>query len=630
MGFFDHLKNFKQQIDQIESSVYTGKQSLLEVYERNAKLEAEIATRTKEIETANKQMLTLHHIWNMMNSSKPLSSVLNAIVNSLQGELGYLDSCIVKKVVVDGVEELKLLACAGDMFGDKFLKVFNCEPFDLRLKYTNLIEIENSINEDNIYQSKNIYKLFKKVLPNISEETFLNAASQTKTKSYIMIPLSYKNSHFGSLLVFSSREVATENELNFLKLFANQIELAITIADLFQVVKEQAITDGMTGLYNRRYFEEFIKKEVIRSTRHNQIFTVIGIDLDHLKRINDVLGHNFGDIAIKTIADVLKSSCRSIDIAARMGGEEFNVILSGVDSQGGLIFAERIRKKIESIKLEKIGYITASLGVGTYGEHSDDVDELLEIVDHAMYESKRNGRNRVTLAKPLSETSWQEVAVNTFIDILTKHRIPIDIKVSKMLSEKLEDISNTNETLYEVSDTLVSIYNPEHRQGGTKKKIQLATLIAKRFDLPKEQVDKLKVAILLYDIGNTLIPKELLSKREPLSDEDKMYIKRHPIIAARDILEPISSVSEVLPIIEKHHENWNGTGYPNNLSGENIPIESQIVLIVDAYSALLERRPYRDALSVDEALNVIMEDSNCKWSARLANEFIGVIKQDLI
>ena len=99
MGFFDSLRNFKNQIDQIESSVYNGKQSLLELYERNARLEAEIAARTKELDTANRQMLTLQHIWDMMNSSKPLSSVLNATVNSLQGELGYLHSCIAKRLV---------------------------------------------------------------------------------------------------------------------------------------------------------------------------------------------------------------------------------------------------------------------------------------------------------------------------------------------------------------------------------------------------------------------------------------------------------------------------------------------------------------------------------------------------
>lgn len=629
MGFFDNLRNIKKEIDRVESSVYSGKQSLMEVYERNVKLEAEIAARTKELDTANRQMLTLQHIWDMMNSSKPLSSVLNAIVNSLQGELGYLHSCIAKRLVdKDGIY-LQLVACSGELFGDSFLEKFNCDPCDLRLKFPDIEELSNTIENNKIYYSKDILTLLKSVVPDATEDFITDLAKATNTKSYVLVPLAYKHSHFGSLLVFSSREEATDNELNFLNLFAKQIELAITIADLFQAVKEQAITDGMTGLYNRRYFEEFIKKEAIRANRQNQKFTVIGLDLDHLKKINDKYGHNYGDLAIKAIAEVLKSSCRSIDIAARMGGEEFNVILPGIDSQGGMIFAERIRKTIEGISLEKIGHITASIGVGTYFEHSEDIDELLELVDNAMYASKRNGRNRVTLTSPITETSWQEVAISTFVDILSKHKIPIDINTSKLLDEKIQEMSINNEIVYQVSDELVSSYNPEHTAGGTKRKVLLAALLAKRFDLPKENIDKLKIAILLYDIGNTMLPREILSKKEPLSEEDKLSIKQHPIIAAREILQPISRINDIIPIIEKHHENWNGTGYPAKISGEEIPIESQIILIIDSYFALMENRPYRAAMSKDEAIKTILDEANSKWSDKLATEFVEIVKEDI-
>lgn len=629
MGFLDAFRNFKNQINQVESSVYSGKQSLLEVYELNARLEEEIAVRTQELETANKQMVTLQLVWDMMNSSKPLSSVLNGIATSVQGELGYLNTCITKHLADSKGDYLQLVSYSGDLFGLGFLKLFNCEPTDLRLEFPLNDEIGEAIKSNTIYQSSDIPKLVKTVLPQAPDVLVRAVTMQSKAKSYIMVPLAHKNSHFGCLVLFSSRPEAPESELKFLNLFARQIELAITIADLFQVVKEQATTDAMTGLYNRRHFEEFIKKEAVRSNRQNQKFTVIGIDLDHLKKINDVYGHNYGDLAIKSIADVLKNSCRSIDIAARMGGEEFNVILSGVDSQGGMVFAERIRKTVEAITLEKIGNITASIGVATYGEHSEDIDELLELVDHAMYESKRNGRNQVTLAKPASETSWQDVAIDAFANILSKHRIPLDNKTSKFLSEKLQEMNINNEMLYQVSDILVSTYNPQHVSGGTKKKILLASLLAKRFDLPKENVDKLKIAILLYDIGNTMLPKELLGKKEPLTDDDIQSIKQHPVIGAREILNPISNIVDVIPIIEKHHENWDGSGYPGKLSGENIPIESQIILIVDSYFALLEQRPYRSAFSHEDALQIIMNDADNKWSARMANEFAAVIKEDL-
>jgi diguanylate cyclase (GGDEF)-like protein len=628
VGFFDSIRNFKNQLDQIETTVYSGKQSLLEVYERNLKLEAEIAARTKELDTANRQMLTLQHVWDMMNSSKPLSSVLNAIARSLQGELGYLNTCISKKMSDEKGDYLQLVSFSGELFGTSFIKFFKCEPTDLRLEFPKIPNIAQAIEENTVYQSTNIAEFIKSALPKIPDVIINGIVSHLRAKSYIMVPLAHKNQHFGCLVLFSSREDTTESELKFLNLFARQIELAITIADLFEMVKEQAITDAMTTLYNRRYFEEALMKEVIRAKRQDQKFTVIGIDLDYLKNINDIYGHNYGDIAIKAIADVLKTSCRSIDIPARMGGEEFNVILPGVDSQGGVIFAERIRKKIESISLEKIGNITASIGVATYIEHSEEVYELMELVDHAMYESKRNGRNRVTLAKAVNDTSWQEIAITTFLDILSKHRIPVDKKTSNLLIEKLQEMNINNEILYQVSDTLISTYNPEHISGGTRKKILLATLLAKRFDLPKENIDKLKIAILLYDIGNTMLPKELLQKKEPLSEDDRTFIKKHPVIAAREILEPISTIVDIIPIIEKHHENWNGTGYPNNIAGENIPLESQIILIVDSYFALLENRPYRHAMTKEEAINVIMQDSNSKWSANLANMFMTVIQED--
>ena len=554
MSFFDNIRNFKNRLDRVDSAVTTGKPSLLEVYEINAKLEAEIEIRTRELDRANRQMLTLQHIWDMMNSSKPLSSVLNAIVNSLRGELGYMYSFIVNEKADNDGKYLQIVASSRDDLDEKFFKKFNCNITDFRMKFPDLKELKETIEKNQIYQSTNLLELIQGFMPELEVEKLKEFIKDSNMKSYILVPLTSKQTHFGSLVVYSSRESVSGSELNFLSLFAKQIELSITIADLFQAVKEQAITDGMTGLYNRRYFEEFIKKEATRADRQNQKFTVIGLDLDHLKQINDVYGHNYGDIAIKAIAEVLKNNARSIDIAARLGGEEFNLLLPGVDSAGGCIAAERIRKAIEAVELEKIGHITASLGVATYLEHSDDISELLEITDRAMYESKRNGRNRVTIAKPASETSWQEVAVNTFVDILSKHRIPIEDATSKLLVQKLQEMNINNEKLYQVADTLVSTYNPEHISGGVKQKVELAVSLAKRFDLSKDAIDKLKIAILLYDIGNTMLPREILQKKEPLSEEDKASIKQHPVIAAREILKPISNVVDVLPIIEKHHE----------------------------------------------------------------------------
>lgn len=305
-----------------------------------------------------------------------------------------------------------------------------------RLAYLENSIYADSLNEKKIILTRDIEKALRGIIPDIEKDIADKVMSGMQSKSLITIPLYTMNKPFGWFCVFSSREELAESETDFLTMFAQQIEMAITIADLFQAVRDQAVTDGLTGLYNRRYFEEYISKEVTRSVRQKQPFSVIGIDLDFLKQINDKFGHAYGDVAIKTVANVLKNNARSIDVAARMGGEEFNILLPGIDSAGALAAAERIRKAIEEKELDTIGHITASVGVATFLEHSDNLEELLELTDQAMYQSKRQGRNRVTLAKPINETSWQEIAVNTFLDILSKHNIPIEENISKELCRK--------------------------------------------------------------------------------------------------------------------------------------------------------------------------------------------------
>ena len=170
MGFFDSIRNFKRQLEQVESTVYSGKQSLLEVYEINAKLEAEIADRTRELDRANRQMLTLQHIWDMMNSSKPLSSVLNAIVNSLQGELGYLYSFIVKEKADNDGTYLQVVASSRDDLDTKFWEKFNCNVSDFRMNFPDIPELRNAVKNNQIYQSVNLNELICGLVPDFNKD----------------------------------------------------------------------------------------------------------------------------------------------------------------------------------------------------------------------------------------------------------------------------------------------------------------------------------------------------------------------------------------------------------------------------------------------------------------------------
>ena len=632
MTIFSKFKSYLNKINQVENNIVLRTTGFLEVYERNIALEQEIELRTKELNQANQTLLTLSNIWDMMNSSQPLSNVLEKIVNSLHGEMGYVDSVIIQ--------------LHDDSKGKYFLpKSYSVSPLiekinenlefpldKFKIPYLEDALFVKALQEKKIQHTPDVDTLVKNLLSDFPSENIKAAINLKTSKCVIVVPL-YKHSEpFGCLIVTSARDIPTDTELNFLNLFANQIELAITIAGLFEEVKKQAVTDPLTGLFNRRYFEESIIKEAERSLRLKQPFSLISLDLDYLKTINDTYGHQYGDIAIKTISDVIKKKARSIDIPARIGGEEFNIILPGIDSYGALIAAERVRAAIEAENVDKVGHITASIGVATFLEHSDRVDELVELADQAMYKAKISGRNQVQITKLQKESNWQKVAVEAFVDILTKNRIPAPVDIAKELSDKLDKVSvtgkNSKEVLYSVVDMISKTYNYMHQTGETKSKLLLAVKLAKRLDLTRSEVDKLKVAMLLYDIGNIMVPENIFNKKGPLTKDEKKQIQAHPVIAAKEILQPITSIQDVIPIIEYHHENWDGTGYPQKISGNEIPVTSQIILLVDAFFALTQDRPYRTAYNAEEAMEIISTGSGKQWNEKLVDEFITLIKNE--
>ncbi len=635
MSIFSSIKEILGQINKIDGSIYLQGKDFADVYAKNIALQEEIAARTKELEQANQTILTLNSVWDMMNSSQPLSSMLNKIVSILHNEMNYTFAAILKlETDFENNKYLNVKASSSNIHAAKLLEYINETEETYRLPYVENSVVMKAISERKIYCTPDIKGIIRMFFPFITDNQLNEVLTGINSKIFAVVPIHNGQEDFGCAVVTADRGSITDTEMNFLSLFANQIELAITVAGLFEEVKKQAITDPLTGIYNRRYFEDNIVKEAERALRLKQPFSLIAMDLDFLKKINDTYGHQYGDIAIKTIATVLKKEARSIDIPARIGGEEFDLLLAGVDSKGACIAAERIRKSIESQVLDTIGGVTASIGVATFLEHSDRIDELIELADQAMYKAKLNGRNRVELAQRQNDTNWQQIAVETFLDILAKKKIPVSENISREISEKLQNIQlkdkNANDILFSIVDMISQSYNQMYKTGTTKSKLILAVLVAQRLELDKTEIDKLKLAILLYDIGNIMIPEEIFNKKEPLTEDEKNIIKQHPLIAAREILKPISNVQDIIPIIEAHHENWDGEGYPAKKAGIEIPITSQIVLLVDSFYAMTQDRPYRRAYSIDEILKIIKEESGKRWNEKLVDDFIYVIKHETI
>ena len=634
MGILDWISQSAKKLKDVESQIGEETKDVYEVYQRNVVLEREIAQRTEELRLANQTLLTLEQVWDMMNSSRPLSSVLETIVSSLYGEFGYIYSFIAQKEYDEQGPCYSLKTYLENDFALSMANLTDNSVFDFKLHPSQDGTIENSIKEKEICYYVSLKSFIEENIPKADEQKVEKFVENSEVKTIIIFPITVQNQFSGFLSVFSPRKELKDDELSFLNLFARQIELAITIANLFETVKKQAVTDHLTNLFNRRFFEDALHREATRSLRTKQPFCLIGLDLDHLKRINDTYGHSMGDKAIATIANVINKTSRSVDVPSRYGGEEFFIILPNINAQGGVAAAERLRVAIEQSEVEGLPEgITASLGVASFIEQTTNIDELFEMCDKAMYSSKQKGRNQVTLADTDNVTSWQDIAIDAFVDILTQHRIPFNKNLASELIEKLQikqqDSSGTStqEMLFSIVDSISKSYFPLYPDGSTKNKVALATLIAKRLNLSKSEVDKLKIAMLLYDIGNTMMTKDIMKKAATLNNDEKQEIQKHPIVAAQEILKPIGSVSNIIPIIEQHHENWDGTGYPNNKKGDEIPITSQIILIVDSYFAMISYRPYRKAYTIDEAIEEIKTNVNKKYSPELVDAFIYAIDE---
>lgn len=211
------------------------------------------------------------------------------------------------------------------------------------------------------------------------------------------VPVIFHERVMGVLMVTSDdpRRTWEENEIMLMRTVADQVAVAVNHARLFQQTQHQALTDALTNCFNRRFFEIQLERDLHLATRTGQPVSLIMLDIDYFKRVNDTYGHDAGDAALRQIAKAVREELRGVDTASRYGGEEFAIILPQADLEGAIMVAERLRARIESEVMPSVGSVTASLGVASFPLHAGARDLLVTTADRALYHAKRTGRNRV-------------------------------------------------------------------------------------------------------------------------------------------------------------------------------------------------------------------------------------------
>jgi diguanylate cyclase (GGDEF)-like protein len=356
-----------------------------------------------------------------------------------------------------------------------------------------------------------------------------------------------------------------------------------------------ALTDPLTGLGNHRSFHERLQRELVTAEAEGMPLALCLVDFDDLKTINDRYGHPVGDLVLGQVASRLRQGGESF----RLGGDEFAVLLPRQDEGQATGVARSIVERVSALQIEGVGPVTVSAGVATYPTQGSSRDELIRLADSALYWAKKDGKNRVRA-----------------------------YAAESTLGATVEELADHPERAarYRAAESLAKAVDERDAFSGSHSERvgEYAALIARRLGADEPAVALTRLAGNLHDLGKLAIPEEILRKRKPLSEAERLVLERHPQIGYR-MLESLG-VEPVAEWVLHHHERWDGAGYPNRLAGDQIPLGARILFVADAYDAMTSERSYHERLSPQEALAELERCAGTQFDPAV----VGALAQEMV
>jgi diguanylate cyclase (GGDEF)-like protein len=407
--------------------------------------------------------------------------------------------------------------------------------------------------------------------------------------------------------------VAANRELTSYKakLVREILNSHLTNARLYQEARLTSLTDALTGIGSRRFLEDRLEAECARTRRYRRPFSVAIIDLDNFKTINDVLGHASGDDVLKKLAACMKSQKREADALARYGGDEFVILMPETKAQDALTLLERLRARVQEIKLAQDVSITISCGIAQSRlRRPDSSSETMRRADMALYEAKSAGRNCVKI--------WDET-----MSKLVKAG-DIEVEKIKKLQRRIAGLSEQAEKMF-IQSIWGLVQALEAKDSYAKKhseNVMYYSLgIAEMMKIAPKQIETIGRAAMIHDIGKIGIPDAILSKPGKLTPRERTVIEQHPLIAVR-ILENMTFLEREIAIVRHHHEKWNGLGYPDGLSKTSIPLGARIMVVADTFDGLTSDRSYHNSRCLAEAMEILVDSSGYEFDPEVVNAMV--------
>jgi diguanylate cyclase (GGDEF)-like protein/putative nucleotidyltransferase with HDIG domain len=373
-----------------------------------------------------------------------------------------------------------------------------------------------------------------------------------------------------------------------IQLAAAQERIAELSAELERLSSRDRLGQGLLSLPT---FRQHLELDLARARREHHPIAVLLLDIDGFRAINAEHGHACGDQVLAAVADVITTQTRSRDLACRMGADEFAISLYESEPTGAMPVAERILRGLEALEVGRVHGLSASLGVAGL-EAGGTADDLIAAAGAALLAARAAGGGRVLGLEP-GETSARALEE------------PANASVVAVLTSALEERDR---------------YTGDH----SMSLAELTARVAESLGLDAAQVEAIRTAAVLHDIGKIGIPDAILHKPGPLEEDEWAVMREHPAIGER-IIRAIPGMGMIARIVRHEHERWDGAGYPDGLAGEEVPIGSRVILACDAYHAMVSDRPYRQAMAHSEAMAELHQNAGTQFDPQVVEALVGYL-----
>src|SRR5437667_134779 len=450
--------------------------------------------------------------------------------------------------------------------------------------------------------------------------------------------LGRRKDEVGTVMTSFNRMLETiEQQAGEINSFATRLDAAYKELESTNArLKETSFKDEVTGLYNRRFFSLRLEEELSRYRRFNHPVSVVLLDLDGFKAVNDDLGHAVGDDTLRDVAQILMKHSRGINVVSRYGGDEFAVLLVETSKSGARLYADRIRQVVATFPYSHGKRVTASFGVASLpDDEASTSEELFRAADGALYDVKPAIASLKLgaydfIMKPVNVDELL-IAADRALErrqLLIEHRHYQEL-LERRVEEATRGLAQLNRELQDAYRTTLEALGSalDTRDVGTESHSRrvhgYAMATARVYGVPEPDLPALAHGVLLHDIGKIGIPDGILLKPGPLTDDEWKIMRRHPEIG-KQLIEKIPFLQGAVPIVYSHHEKWDGSGYPRGLRGEEIPLGARIFMVVDAFDAITFDRPYSKAQPFDVAKAEIKRCAGKHFDPDVVTAFFNV------